>query len=85
MISGSDLDLHFQDQTHKRQENCFMHCIYRAIIAEETESRFNSISHFPRRSRGRLVLTSSSPRPAIAAWVPVPHETFQFDLDLDSG
>ena len=85
MISGSDLDLHFPDQTHKRQENCFMNCTYMAIIAEETESRFNSISHFPRRSRGLLVPASSSPRPAIAAWVPVPHETFQLVLDLDLG
>ena len=85
MISGSDLSLHFQDQTHKHQENCFMRCIYKAIVAKETESRFSSIFHFPRRSRGLLVLISSSPRPAIAAWVPVPHETFQFVLDLDLG
>ena len=85
MISGLGHCLHFQDQTHKHQENCFMRCIYRVIVAVETESRFNSIFHFPRRSRGLLVLTSSSPRPAIAAWVPVPHETFQFVLDLDLG
>ena len=85
MISGSDPNLHFQDQTHKHQENCFMRCIYRVIVAVETESRFNSIFHFPRRSRGLLVPASSSHRPAITAWVPVPHEIFQPVLDLDLG